>query len=98
MPPPSPVSVVAPDNVLLADGRECRAPFTCTDRADAAGNACKCDRTVGRNDCAVCDYTTAGSVCSRCTNNKLLRDGTCVAGCRDGERATGESRDGRECV
>ena len=36
-------------------GRECRAPFTCADRSDEDGNDCKCNRAVGKNDCAVCE-------------------------------------------
>ena len=34
-------------------GRECRAPFSCVDRVDEAGNVCKCAASVGRNDCLV---------------------------------------------
>ena len=59
-------------------GRECRAPFTCTDRVDESGNACKCPRAVGRNNCAVCDYGSDGAVCQRCTNSKYLSQGTCT--------------------
>ena len=95
-----------------ADGRECRAPFTCSDlrgstegsrrdqdgdsclayegnahwcnyfddadfvasqmcTACGGGSSCKCPASVGRNDCAVCDYTVDGAVCQRCTNGKV---------------------------
>jgi len=79
-------------------GRECRAPFTCDNRAGSDGQDCKCDRTVGKNNCLVCDYTFSGTVCSRCTNGKYLRNGNCIDACREGEDASGEDRDGRECV
>jgi len=78
-------------------GRECRAPFTCTDRTDPDGGACKCPNSVGKNDCAVCDYGVGGVSCSRCTNNMYLRNGACEEGCREGETMVGEGRDGREC-
>ena len=78
-------------------GRECRAPFTCTDRVDEAGDACKCARSVGRNGCSSCDYSTAGPVCSRCTNSKVLSNGACVDSCVDGETAVGTGTDGLEC-
>ena len=42
-------------HVVLSDGRECRVAFTCADRTDGDGNACKCARAVGRNDCASCE-------------------------------------------
>ena len=29
-------------------GRECRAPFSCIDRDDGSGGACKCPRSVGK--------------------------------------------------
>ena len=29
-------------------GRECRAPFTCSDRVDGDGRDCKCPRSVGK--------------------------------------------------
>ena len=52
-----------------------------------------------KNDCAVCDYTVACTVCSRCANVKFLRGGACVDAYRPGEQAVGEEdRDGRECV
>ena len=79
-------------------GRECRPPFTCTDREDEAGNDCKCSRLVGRNDCASCDHGPDGVACSRCTNRMYLRQGTCVDACSDGETAVGSGVDGRECV
>ena len=79
-------------------GRECRAPFTCDNRVGSDGRDCKCDRTVGKNDCLVCDYGTAGTVCSRCTNSKFLRNGNCVDACFEGETASGDGRDGRECT
>jgi len=78
-------------------GRECRVPFTCIGRVDEAGNACKCSRAVGKNDCASCDYAEGGAACSRCTNSRYLRQGTCVDGCRASETPVGEGRDGREC-
>lgn len=79
-------------------GRECRDPFTCANRSDEAGTACKCPRSVGRNDCSVCDFGETGASCARCTNSKYLRGGACVAACREGERSVGEGVDGRECV
>jgi hypothetical protein len=78
-------------------GRECRAPFTCTDRVDEAGNACKCARSVGRNDCAVCFYHHHGITCARCTNSKVLSNGACVEACPYGTNAVGAGREGREC-
>ena len=78
-------------------GRECRAPFTCTDRVDEIGNPCKCNRAVGRNDCASCDYTTSGPSCVRCTNSLHLHGGACVEVCPTGTTAVGTARDGREC-
>ena len=79
-------------------GRACRPPFTCANRLDELGAACKCGRAVGRNDCAVCDFMLTGAVCIRCTNNRLLQAGTCVDACGAGETATGAGPDGRECV
>ena len=81
----------------VADGRECRAPFTCTDRVDEDGNACKCARSVGRSNCASCDYGTGGATCSRCTNSMHLHSGTCVEECPVGTVVVGSGRDGREC-
>ena len=52
-------------------GRECRAPFTCTERADENGVRCKCRRSIGGNDCIACDWTLTGNVCSMCGNNKV---------------------------
>ena len=84
-------------------GRECRAPFTCTNRIDEAGNACKCSRAVGgqdyggRTDCLVCEYGLSGDSCVRCTNNKFLRNGRCVRRCQAFETAVGAGLDGREC-
>ena len=57
----------------LADGRECRAPFTCANRLDEQGNACKCSRSVGRQACQVCDYGAQGVTCVRCTGGKVSR-------------------------
>ena len=79
-----------------ADGRECRRPFTCTDRTDEDGTACKCSRAVGRNSCATCDYTMDGPACSRCTNSKFLERGACVDECRFGS-PVGSGADGLEC-
>jgi len=43
-------------------------------------------------------YGVDGVRCSRCTNNRFLRDGReCVSQCRDGETAVGTGIDGREC-
>ena len=78
-------------------GRECRAPFTCTDRADEAGRGCKCSRAVGKNDCAVCDYGNSGATCLRCTNSKYLHGGACIEACPDGTVTVGASGNGREC-
>jgi len=78
-------------------GRECRAPFTCTARVDEAGADCKCARSVGKNDCLVCDYGAGGASCSQCTNNMHLHVGGCVVACPTGTTATGTDRDGREC-
>lgn len=78
-------------------GRQCRAPFLCTDRVDEAGAACKCARSVSRNDCAACYYGTDGVVCERCTNQKLLSHGACVTSCRRGEVASERQLHGREC-
>lgn len=83
---------------ICADGRECRQPFTCTNRVDEAGIACKCPRAVGRNNCAVCDFSTTGAVCLRCTNRQHLRAGVCVEACREGEQSVGDGVDGRECT
>ena len=80
------------------DGRECRAPFVCADRVDELGNDCKCDRAVGRNNCAVCQYSTLGTSCLRCTNSKYLRLGACVDECRDGDEAVGTGADGLRCL
>ena len=77
-------------------GRECRAPFTCADRADGNGNACKCARAVGRNGCSSCDYGTGGVSCSRCTNSMYLENGACVEACSSG-RPSGSGVNGREC-
>lgn len=52
-------------------GRECRAPFTCTERADEDGVRCKCGRAIGGNNCVSCDWTLTGNVCSMCGNNKV---------------------------
>ena len=83
-------------------GRECRAPFTCTDRTDEDGNDCKCPRAVGRNNCQVCDYGSAGARCVRCTNSMYLhRDlhgGVCVEACPGGGIGVGDARDGRVCA
>merc|ERR1719272_58504 len=79
-------------------GRECRAPFTCIGRsASTDGGSCKCPASVGRNNCAVCEYSIAGTACNRCTNGKYLRNGNCIDACRDGEESVGEGSDGREC-
>ena len=40
-------------------GRECRPPFTCTDRLDENGAACKCSRAIGGNTCLICEYGAA---------------------------------------
>ena len=79
-------------------GRECRAPFACTDRTDEAGVACKCARSVGKNDCLVCDYGSNGAVCQRCTKNFFLHNSACVEACPDGTSGVGADRSGRECV
>ena len=78
-------------------GRECRAPFTCASRLDERGNACKCARSVGRNDCIVCEYGEAGAICLRCTNGRFLRDGVCVDDCGDAG-SSGEGITGLECT
>ena len=41
--------------------------------ACGGGGSCKCPASVGRNDCAVCDYTADGVICQRCTNGKVNR-------------------------
>ena len=78
-------------------GRECREPFTCADRVDEDGDACKCARSVGKNNCAVCDYATGGVTCQRCTNSKVLRNGVCVDACQATEVVVGSGTDGLEC-
>ena len=78
-------------------GRECHAPFTCTDRVDQRGNACACSRSVGRHDCSVCDYGGSGATCARCTNHKMLRNAACVESCGDDEVIIGVGADGLEC-
>ena len=78
-------------------GRECRVPFTCVNRVDEDGAACKCARGVGGNDCAICDYRVGGSLCLRCTNAKFLENFACVDECSSGS-STGIGRVGRECV
>jgi len=79
-------------------GQECRLPFTCTVQVDEVGDACKCARSVGRNDCISCDYGTDGPVCLRCANSKVLSNGACVDRCAsDGEIAVGTGTDGLEC-
>jgi len=78
-------------------GRECRPPFTCTDRFDPGGDACKCHPSVGKHDCAVCDYGADGASCARCTNGRYLHNHACVRRCPTGTTAVGTDRDGREC-
>ena len=78
-------------------GRECREPFTCTARLDEDNRACRCPRSVGKDGCAVCDFTFEGATCSRCTNGKYLQNGVCVDACSGGAVGIGSSRDGREC-
>ena len=81
-------------------GRECRAPFMCTDGfdgPDGSGDACKCSRSIGGQDCLICAYGIVGNRCVRCTNEKYLRYGICVANCPAGEEAVGSGLDGREC-
>lgn len=78
-------------------GRECRPPFTCTDRVDEVGNDCKCARSVGRNDCLVCNYGISGATCARCTNSMHLHRGACIEACPNNATAVGSDRDGREC-
>ena len=63
------------------NGRECRAPFTCADRLDENGAACKCSREVGRGNCAICDYGVNGVICTRCRNFAVLLNGACVRRC-----------------
>ena len=81
-------------------GRECREPFTCTDRTDSDGAACKCARMVGGSGCSVCEYRRDGSRfaerfggvdgpgtdarCLRCTNGLHLAFGQCVEECPPG--------------
>ena len=60
-PVPGPFVVHPPVPGSGTDGRECRAPFTCSNRVDGAGHDCKCPRSVGRNDCSVCDFTVNGA-------------------------------------
>ena len=83
--------------IVIADGRECREPFTCANQLDEVGNTCKCSRAVGRNSCAVCDYGEAGATCVRCTNSMVLRNGACVDSCNVGEVVVGTGTDGLEC-
>ena len=78
-------------------GRECRAPFTCTNRADPDGVRCKCHRSVGGNNCASCDIDASGVTCTRCTGNKYLHQGQCRDSCPAGTTPTGTAREGREC-
>ena len=78
-------------------GRECRAPFTCDNRVDEHGSACKCSRAVGRNDCRVCDYSSSAATCQMCTNSKYLQNGVCVDECDAGSTPDGNEVDGREC-
>ena len=78
-------------------GRECRAPFTCTNRADPDGVRCKCHRSVGGNNCASCDIDALGLTCTLCTGNKYLHQGRCRNSCPVGTIPTGVGRTGREC-
>ena len=84
----------------LTDGRECRAPFTCSFRLDENNVACKCSRSVGKNNCAVCDYSFDGSVCRRCTNGRFLRRGVCVDNCQISDSVSDADADGTgaECI
>ena len=78
-------------------GRVCRAPFTCTDRADENGDVCECSRSVGRNNCVSCDYGNNGAICTRCTNGKVLDAGACADRCPTNQAVVGTELDGREC-
>ena len=63
------------------DGRD-RVPcavYTCADRLDENGAACKCSREVGRGDCAVCEHGVNGATCTRCRNIMVQLDGACVS-------------------
>ena len=63
------------------DGRD-RVPcavYTCADRLDENGAACKCSREVGRGDCAVYEHGVNGATCTRCRNIMVLLDGACVS-------------------
>ena len=42
-------------------GRECRPPFYCANRLDEGGSVCRCPRSVGRTDCAICAWAAEGT-------------------------------------
>eukprot|EP00041_Stephanoeca_diplocostata_P015036 m.284199 g.284199 ORF g.284199 m.284199 type:complete len:1636 (+) comp19900_c0_seq2:154-5061(+) len=63
-------------------GNECRPPFTCTNRFDAAGAACRCPRTL--SNCRSCDWGIAGTVCTQCQSSRFLWMGACRRRCPSG--------------
>lgn len=78
-------------------GRECRAPFVCSNGVDEAGAGCLCPLEMGK-DCAVCDWGFNGNVCRQCVGRRVLYQGKCLRKCPDGTQETGDADEGRECV
>jgi len=79
-------------------GRECRNAFICSGGKDADDVACKCPRTIGRNNCHTCLIANPDPKCVRCTNNHFLHEGMCKKRCPKTTLAVGTETMGRVCV
>eukprot|EP00041_Stephanoeca_diplocostata_P019212 m.409170 g.409170 ORF g.409170 m.409170 type:complete len:125 (+) comp21243_c1_seq4:1194-1568(+) len=80
-------------------GNECRPPFTCTNRLDEAGVACRCPRAL--SNCRTCDWGIGGTVCTQCQSSRFLWMGACQRSCPSGTTAIIPSVTpgiGRTCV
>lgn len=87
---------------LTRFGRFCMEPFTCVrgaitnDGHPRHGKKCKCP-----NGCADCSFgahpTDPLATCLKCTSNKYLHAGQCVATCPVGMTSYGLRKYGREC-
>eukprot|EP00040_Diaphanoeca_grandis_P030571 m.180906 g.180906 ORF g.180906 m.180906 type:complete len:435 (-) comp32040_c2_seq2:31-1335(-) len=76
-------------------GSECKAPFTCVDKADSeTGAKCKCHRSLG--SCVACTWGFNGNKCTVCGSRTYLKDGVCVDDCGDMTKE-GTGATGREC-
>eukprot|EP00040_Diaphanoeca_grandis_P026840 m.150907 g.150907 ORF g.150907 m.150907 type:complete len:1497 (+) comp30749_c0_seq1:408-4898(+) len=67
------------------NGRECRAPFTCTAGLDETLTSCKCPASVGGTACGACLWSAQPTLCLYCASDRHYSEGACVKECPVGQ-------------